>query len=118
MDDEEVMRDTVSQMLCLMGYEVKLASRGEEAIRLYSQARKSGQPFDAVLLDLTIKGGLGGKETVKKLLKIDLGVKAVVVSGYSADPAISDFKSYGFKGAIPKPFTMKLLDGLLKEVIL
>ncbi len=76
----------------------------------------SGQPFDLVILDLTVKGGMGGKDAVKALLKIDPQVKAIVSSGYSNDPVMTDFKTYGFTGALPKPNTKKELIEALKNI--
>ena len=107
MDDKETVRNVAGQMLQHIGYkDVEFAVDGAEAIRLYKKAKESGNPFDVVILDLTIPGGMGGKEAIKKLLEIDPGVKAIVSSGYSSDPIMSEFKQYGFSGVIPKPYTI------------
>jgi len=113
MDDEKMIRDLVEQMLNRFGYDVELAKDGDEAIELYKKATDSGKTYDVVILDLTVKGGMGGKGAVKRLLEIDPQVKAAVSSGYSNDPVMTDFRRYGFIGALPKPYTMKnLLEAL------
>jgi two-component system cell cycle sensor histidine kinase/response regulator CckA len=113
MDDEEMIRDLAEQMLNRFGYNVELAKDGAEAIELYKKAADSGKTYDVVILDLTVKGKMGGKGAVKRLLKMDPQVKAVVSSGYSNDPVMTDFRRYGFIGALPKPYTMKdLLEAL------
>jgi two-component system, cell cycle sensor histidine kinase and response regulator CckA len=93
------------------------AREGNEAISLYEQALKSGRPFDAVIMDLTIPGGMGGKDAVIKLLKIDPGVKAIVSSGYSDDPIMARYKDYGFCGVVSKPYTLKSLSETIHAVI-
>ena len=113
MDDEEMMRNLAPQMLNRLGYEVETVKGGFEAIEAYQKRIDAAEPFDAVILDLTIKGGMGGERAVQELLKIDPQVKAIVASGYFNDPVMKDFQDYGFKAAMPKPFVMKDL----KEVI-
>lgn len=119
MDDEKMIRILANEMLSQLGCNVEVSKDGAEAIELYKKANESGNPFDAVLLDLTIKHGMGGKETIEKLLEIDPNVKAIISSGYSNNPVVSDFKAYGFKGVLVKPFNMneltKVLDGVLTE---
>jgi CheY-like chemotaxis protein len=100
-----------------IGYIVVTAKDGAEAIKLYQEARKSKKPFECLILDLTVPNGLGGKETIKELLKIDPGVKAIASSGYANDPIISNYKEYGFVGSIPKPYISEDLSILLKKVI-
>jgi PAS domain S-box-containing protein len=117
MDDEEAVRIVVKEMLDYIGYDVKLAKDGEEAIELYRKAKSSGHLFDAVILDLTVPGGMGGGMTLKRLIKIDKDVRAIVSSGYSNYPVMSEFKRYGFKGVIPKPFTIVNLSKVLDQVI-
>jgi len=109
MDDEEMVRNTAGEMLRRIGYTVEFARDGAQAIEVYVKAQLSGQPFDAIIMDLTIPGGLGGKETIKKLLEIDPEVKAIVSSGYSNDPVMADYKKYGFAGVIAKPYRIKQL---------
>jgi len=117
MDDEPSVRSTVCNMLNHLGYEVQIAANGDEAIALYEKERKSGTPFDTVIMDLTIRGGMGGKETMENLLRIDPRVKAIVSSGYFNDPIMSDYKKYGFYGIIPKPYEIEDLSSLLRAVI-
>jgi CheY-like chemotaxis protein len=117
MDDEEMFREMVVQLLKHLGFkEIELAKDGREAIERFALARQSGKPFDIVLLDLTIRGGMGGVETIKVLREMDPSVKAIICSGYSNDQVISDFRAYGFAGALTKPYLMKQLSDVLAEV--
>ncbi|MEA3279673.1 MAG: ATP-binding protein, partial [Thermodesulfobacteriota bacterium] len=117
MDDEEMIRDIAGFMLSRLGYDAEFTADGAEAIELYKKAMESGWPFDAVILDLTNQFGMGGKKAVVKLLEIDPDVKALVSTGYSNDQVVSNFREYGFCGALPKPYSMETLDKGLKEVI-
>jgi PAS domain S-box-containing protein len=109
MDDDEIVLDVTREMIRALGHEVELVMNGEDAIEKYMQAFASRNPFDIVILDLTIKGGMGGAETVKNLLAIDPNVKAVVTSGYSENPVIYHFQDHGFSAVLSKPYS---LDGL------
>lgn len=113
MDDEEMLRDIARLMLERMAHEVVLADDGESAIRQYRQALAEEKGFDLVILDLTIPGGIGGKEVVSILKDIDPGVKAVVSSGYAEDPVMADFEKYGFVGVLSKPYDMNKLQSVL-----
>ena len=104
MDDEDIVRRVADEMLRLLNHEVEFAERGEAAIEKYTAARAAGKPFDVVILDLTIRGGMGGAETMRKLLEIDPGVKAVVTSGYSDDAVIASYREHGFRAFLKKPF--------------
>ena len=117
MDDEEFIRKVAGEMLKSLGYSVEFAIDGSEAIELYKKALKSAEPFAAVIMDLTIPGGMGGKEAIRELLKIDPEVKAIVSSGYSNDPIMSDCKKYGFVDFIAKPYKISELGKMLKEII-
>ena len=117
MDDEESIRNLSKQRLGRLGYESELAKNGAQAIEFYKKSMDSRKPFDAVILDLTVKGGMGGKDVIKAILKIDPKVKAIVSSGYSNDPVMTNFKEYGFTGALPKPNTKKELIEALKKII-
>ncbi len=117
MDDEKLMRDMVSQMLLHLGYDVEVAVDGSEAIEIYRRAKESGNPFHGVILDLTVKGGMGGLEALKTLKDYDPRAKAIVSSGYSQDPVIAHFKEYGFCGAIGKPYSLEKLKKVLNGVL-
>ena len=118
MDDQQGVRDITGEMLQYIGYDVEFAVDGEEAIELYKKAKESGVPFDVVMLDLIIPGGMGGEETIQKLLQIDPEVKAIVSSGYSSDPIMSEYEQYGFSGGVPKPYEIKGLSEVLHRVIM
>lgn len=90
---------------------------GAETIEKYQNARDSGNSFQAVILDLTVPGGMGGKETIEKLNEIDPGVTAIVASGYAEDPVITDYRDFGFRGVITKPYTIDGLRKVLHEVL-
>jgi len=104
MDDEPAIRDLTQRMLERKGFEVVTTSHGEEAIACYQQARAAGRPFRAVILDLTIPGGLGGRDTFQRLKALDPSVRALVASGYS-DQVLAETLALGFAGVVPKPFT-------------
>jgi PAS domain S-box-containing protein len=117
MDDEDMIRGVAGEMLNRIGYEVEFARDGTEAIELYRKAVESSRPFDVVIMDLTIPGGMGGREAIKRLLEIDPGIKAIVSSGYSNDPVMSEFSKYGFRDVIPKPYEIEGLSEVLNRVI-
>ena len=117
MDDEKYVRDVAAEVLSSIGYEVITTIDGAAAIELYEEAMVSGNTFDAVILDLTVPGGMGGKETILRLVKIDPEVKAMVSSGYSNDPIMADFRMYGFKGVIAKPYNARELSEVLHRMI-
>ena len=107
MDDEEIIRNVTSAVLIYLGYEVATATNGDEAISLYIQAKESGYPYDAVVLDLKIPRGMDGKEAIQKLIELDSEVRAIVLSGYYDEPVIANYRKYGFKDAIVKPYQIK-----------
>lgn len=117
MDDEEVVTNVASQMLNKLGYDVTVSKNGDEAIKVYKNAMKSHEPFDAVFLDLHVKNGMGGKETIKKLLKIDPYARGIASSGYSNDREMTDYEKYGFSGAVEKPYSMDELSFTLDEMM-
>ena len=116
-DDEAMIREVASKILASQGYEVESAPDGQMALVRYAKAKKQGSPFDVVILDLTIPGGLGGKETIKKLLEIDPQARAIVSSGYSNDPIMAQFAEYGFKGVAAKPYTIKILSQAVHDAM-
>jgi len=118
MDDDDLILRMISRILQRWGYAVDVAKDGNEAVKMYQSARKAGEPFNMVILDLIIPGGLGAEYTMQKLRQWDPTVKAVVMSGYSDDPVIMNFPAYGFKGAMPKPFALDKLKTLISDVLL
>ena len=106
MDDEPMIRDLTGNMLRHLGYDADFAEEGQGAVRKYQAALDASTPYDAVILDLTIKGGMGGQETINMLKAIDPTVKAIVSSGYSGNPAMVNYKRYGFCEVVAKPYDM------------
>jgi PAS domain S-box-containing protein len=118
MDDEEMVREVLGGMLARLGYEAEFARDGGEAIEMFVKAQESGQAFAAVILDLTVPGGMGGKEAIKELLKIAPQVKAIVSSGYSDDLIMADFQKYGFAAVIAKPYKISELGKVLNNTLI
>lgn len=116
MDDEQIIREIVQAILESIGYEVECAENGTEAVDLYRKREEQGSPFSAVILDLSIPGGIGGKETMEMLLKIDSQVKAIVSSGYFSDPVMANYRDYGFSAVLGKPYRPQDLSKVLKEL--
>lgn len=117
MDDEAAIREVVNISLNKLGYTVTTSKDGTETLKKYNDSMSSGHPFDAVILDLTIRGGMGGQETIKRIKEINPEVRAIVASGYSDDPVMTNYRDYGFKGVISKPFRLAELSAILAEVI-
>ena len=118
MDDEEYIRELAVELIQKIGdYKVTVAKDGEEVIHLYQQTLKEGGTFDAVILDLTVRGGMGGKEAIRRLREIDPKVRAIVCSGYSTDPVMSDFKTYGFQEAVKKPYRIQEMSKALNSLL-
>jgi|GEM_PF-1362635 len=115
MDDEDIMRDTLGRTLHQMGHTVGIFSDGKDAILAYEDARKYSRDWDLVLLDLTIPGGLGGRETLAALRVIDAKVRAVVMTGYTNDEIMTNYASVGFKAVLSKPFTSNRLKTVINE---
>jgi two-component system, cell cycle sensor histidine kinase and response regulator CckA len=115
MDDEEAIRELTSQLLSTLGYEVTAVPDGLEAVRLYERALRKGEHFQAVILDATVRGGMGGVATIERLRSMDPKVNAIICSGYSDEAALSEFLAYGFRGALPKPFTRSELADALQR---
>ncbi len=116
MDDEESIRLLLGEMLRHLGYDVQCVAEGNEALECYQEAYHTHQPFNAVILDLTVTGGLGGKDTVEQLRLFDPQVKAIVSSGYSNDPVLSRYLTFGFRGVVAKPFRLAELSQVLHQV--
>ncbi len=117
MDDEIMIGDITSQMLAFLGYETMHVIDGEAAIQVYKQHFEQGEPFAAVIMDLTIPGGMGGREAVVEVLAINPQAKVLVSSGYSNDPIMTNFKEYGFCGLIEKPFDMHTIQKAIEAVL-
>ncbi len=118
MDDEEMLRKVAIKMLAKLGHEAFPASDGVEAVQLYKEAMNSDNPIQLVIMDLTIPGGMGGKEAVQEIHKLDPEAKVIVSSGYSNDPIMANFEKFGFCAAIVKPFQLKDLSGVLGQVLI
>ena len=117
MDDEESLRSLAQKMLERLEYKVETVKDGVEAIETYKKHMDSGEPFDGIILDLTIKGGMGGDQAIKELIKIDPDVKAIVCSGYFNDPVLTNYAEHGFRGAMEKPYQKADLESVLKQVL-
>ena len=117
MDDDARIREVYKNLLGHLGYTAVVVTCGEEALAEYEKARMSGTPFDAVIMDLTIPGAMGGKEAVKRLLEIDPEAVAIISSGYSNDPVMAEYKRYGFQEVIAKPFTAERLSEVLWKAL-
>jgi CheY-like chemotaxis protein len=115
MDDEAAIRDLTSELLGTLGYRVTAVPDGSEALRTYEQAMRNGENFQAVILDATIRGGMGGVATIERLRDIDPNVTAIICSGYSDEAALAEFLTYGFRAALPKPFTRHELANVLQR---
>ncbi len=117
MDDEAIIRETIGQTLEKLGHHVTLTAEGQAAVALFAKAQAEGRPFDAVLLDLTIPGGMGGLETLHAMQALDPGVKAIVMSGYTNDKVMHGYAAAGFKAALSKPFNSEALREALAPVL-
>ncbi len=117
MDDEQPIRQMAAVLLERLGFEPVLVEDGAEAVREFDEARAAGRPFDLVVMDLTVPGGLGGLESLKRMREIDPAVKAIVSSGYSSDPVMADYRAHGFSGMVAKPYRISDLAKTLREVL-
>jgi DNA-binding NtrC family response regulator len=117
MDDERGIRETAGEMLRMLGFEVEYARSGEEALKCYQQKQAEGKPYKLVILDKTVRGGMGGEKTMEKLLFIDPDVKALISSGYANASLLSECEKYGFQGYVSKPYKIEELSSLLQEIL-
>jgi PAS domain S-box-containing protein len=117
MDDEEPIREMARFLLNRLGFEAELAADGAEAVRMYQTAQSGGQPFDLVIMDLTVPAGMGGQEALERLRQINPDVKAIVSSGYSSDPVLANYRSHGFRGMVAKPYQLDDLTRALREAL-
>jgi two-component system, cell cycle sensor histidine kinase and response regulator CckA len=117
MDDEEIIREMTVEILEYLGYQAVACEDGMEAVARYKAAKESGVPISAVIMDLTIPGGMGGKEAAEQILVLDPAACLIVSSGYSNDSIMSDYATHGFRGAIAKPYNMTELEQLLSSML-
>jgi CheY-like chemotaxis protein len=113
MDDDKALRRVLHATLQRLGHQVEVVADGGQAIEAYRRAHNLGHPFDLVILDLTVRDGLGGQETILELRKIEPAVKAIVMTGYSNDPAVVEPTRHGFQGVLTKPFDGDKLEDLV-----
>jgi len=116
MDDEDAVRRVTSSFLMRLGYEVALAVDGREAIEIFHRSVRDGQRFAFIILDLTVPGGLGGRETLESIREIDANVAAIATSGYSNDPILSSPEAYGFRAGLAKPYSRQEFLSLIGRV--
>ncbi|WP_456385273.1 PAS domain S-box protein [Desulfolithobacter sp.] len=117
MDDEEMLRSLVASQLAHLGHEAILVRDGEEAVRRYKELREAGTPVDLVIMDLTIPGGMGGREALRRILEVDPEARVIVASGYSNDPVLANCREYGFVASVAKPFDLKELQTVISSVL-
>ena len=118
MDDEEDIREVSVNLVTLLGYQAETAEDGSQAIEKYRAAMIAQRPFAAVIMDLTIPGGMGGQEAVKRILAIDPNAKVIISSGHTGKPIMSNYKDHGFVGAIAKPYDAVELGAALSKAIM
>jgi len=117
MDDEETIRNVAATLLERLGFTLVTVSDGASAVATYEEAFKNGTPFTLVIMDLTVPGGMGGREAMEQLLKIDPQVRAIVSSGYSSDPVLASYRAHGFRGMVPKPYKLADLARTIRAVL-
>ena len=117
MDDEDMILQVGCVMLRRIGYEVTAVKDGEAAVREYTRARQEGRPYALVILDLTVPGGMGGRQAMEQLLKLDPAVRAIVSSGYSNDLVLSNYQAHGFRGMVSKPYEIADLAHAIERVL-
>ena len=117
MDDDDTVREVAGKILVHLGYEPGFARDGKEALAAYTRARSAGRPFAAVIMDLTIPGGMGGKEAIQQLRQIEPEARAIVSSGYADDPIMTHYNKYGFNGVIKKPYRVNAFSRELARVL-
>jgi CheY-like chemotaxis protein len=117
MDDEASIRTVAVNMLKSLGHHAEVVSNGSAAVERYKRALQKGRPYDAVILDLMVPGGMGGKEAIERLTEIDPAVNVIMASGYTQDPVMTEFRDHGVKAVISKPFTLEELSKTLSSVM-
>ncbi|MHA1583932.1 MAG: hybrid sensor histidine kinase/response regulator [Promethearchaeota archaeon] len=117
MDDEEIIRRVLGKMCAQIGFETEMAENGEKAISMYEIAKKNGNPYELVILDLTVKGGMGGKQAAEKIKELNPNVKIIASSGYATDNMIIEFEKYGFAGVLVKPYKIDKLKNTINRIL-
>ncbi len=117
MDDEQIILDVTQEVLKFLGYDVIFARDGSAAIDVYKREKNANAPFDAVILDLSIPDGMGGKEAIGYLREFDPAVKAIVSSGYTNDPVVMDYVGHGFSGKLSKPYKINDMKAILEQLV-
>jgi CheY-like chemotaxis protein len=117
MDDDQSVREVCCDIVSLLGYDVDCTSDGEELLSFYQEALDNNIRIDVVILDLTVPGGMGGKETIQKLKQLDDNVVAIVSSGYSNDPVMASYKEFGFSAILAKPYKVEEMEEVLASLI-
>lgn len=118
MDDERIIADLAKEMLSMLGYDVHVANDGAQAVELYLKALKTSNPYDLVVVDLTVPGGMGGQQAVEILRKSDPKVRAIVSSGYSNDPIMANYRKYGFVGVVAKPYSVQEISEAVRQALM
>lgn len=117
MDDDEPIRRAAESLFKRLGHEVRIVADGEQAVREYASALGGDRPFDAVVLDLTVPGGMGGRQALEELRRMDPGVRAIVASGYSSDPILANHRAFGFRARVTKPYDLNALSQAIREAV-
>ncbi len=117
MDDDVTVARVLTRILARLGYEAETVPDGKEALRAWREARSAGRPFAAAFMDLTIPGGMGGKEAIRLLRETDPGARAIVSSGYSTDPVMSEHEAHGFQAVLSKPYSLEAVASVLARVL-
>ena len=112
-----MVREMVKKILTHLGYQVSVTADGQSAIKVFKRAKSQKMPFDLIIMDLTIPGGLGGKETMQRLQEFDPDVKGIVSSGYSNDPIMANYNKYGFVARLSKPYEIELLSSTISKIL-
>jgi len=116
LDDDDILRKATALFLGKIGFDVESAGDGKDAVQRFREADQAGEPFDLVILDLSVPGGMGGEETLRRLQEMDPHVKAIITSGYPDSPVVVDYERYGFRGVMVKPYTIQELNTTLRSV--
>jgi len=117
MDDEDMIRELAAEAVLELGHVPETARNGEEVLKKYQEAMECGTPFDVVIMDLTVPGGMGGKEAIPRLVEMDPGVQAIVSSGYARDPVMAHYREWGFSGVLVKPYRIDQLGKVIASVL-